>query len=70
MSLYPYFTEAHDDRVFLFKENLTPGVYEYEYYVRALVPGTFQHLPAIASEMYFPEVFGRTEGNTFTVTKN
>jgi uncharacterized protein YfaS (alpha-2-macroglobulin family) len=70
LSLRPDFEELHDDRLFLFKERISPGVYEYEYYVRALVPGTFHHLPAVASEMYFPEIFGRTEGNYFTVVNN
>ncbi|OGZ55367.1 MAG: hypothetical protein A3F85_02840 [Candidatus Ryanbacteria bacterium RIFCSPLOWO2_12_FULL_44_26] len=65
--LYPDADELHDDRAFLFKERLAPGVYEYEYFVRALVPGTFHHLPAVASEMYFPENFGRTRGELFTV---
>ena len=62
------FEELHDDRVFLFTEQLRPGVYEYTYYIRALIPGTFQHLPAHVSEMYFPENFGRTEGNNVTIS--
>lgn len=67
--LYPTHTEAHDDRVFLYVESLAPGVYEYEYYLRALIPGTYQHLPARAEELFFPEVFGRTAGNIIEVTK-
>ena len=63
----PDFKEMHDDRLFLFKENLSPGVYEFEYYVRALIKGKFLHLPAVISEMYFPETFGRTEGRYFEV---
>lgn len=63
------FEETHDDRVFLFTEKLAPGVYEYEYYLHALVPGTFHHLPAVASQMYFPEVFGRTAGEYFKITQ-
>jgi hypothetical protein len=59
--------EVRDDRIFLFKEHMSEGVYEYEYYIRALVPGTFHHLPARAEEMYFPEVFGRTEGAYFEI---
>lgn len=59
--------ETHDDRLFLFKERLAPGVYAYDYFVRALIPGTYQHLPAVVSEMYFPENFGRTRGEYFTV---
>jgi uncharacterized protein YfaS (alpha-2-macroglobulin family) len=66
--LRPSHTESHDDRVFLYIDTLSPGVYEYEYYLRALVPGTFSHLPARAEELYFPEIFGRTSGDIITVT--
>jgi uncharacterized protein YfaS (alpha-2-macroglobulin family) len=66
--LYPTHAETHDDRVFLYVESLTAGVYEYEYFLRALVPGEFQHLPARAEQLFFPEVFGRTGGNIITVT--
>lgn len=68
--LYPTHTESHDDRVFLYSENLEPGVYVYEYYLRALTPGVFQRLPARAEELYFPEVFGRTSGDIITVTQD
>lgn len=61
--------ELHDDRIMLFTERLQPGVYEYDYFIRALVPGTFRHLPAQASELYFPETFGRTGGGLFEVTE-
>jgi uncharacterized protein YfaS (alpha-2-macroglobulin family) len=67
--LYPSHIESHDDRIFLYVTELTPGVYTYEYYLRALVPGTFKHLPARAEELYFPEVFGRTSGDVITVTE-
>lgn len=66
--LRPDHTESHDDRVFLYIESLRPGVYEYEYFLRALVPGEFQHLPARAEELFFPENFGRTSGDIFTIT--
>ncbi len=67
--LYPDAVESHDDRLFLFKQSLNPGVYEYDYYFRALIPGKFHHLPAVVSEMYFPETFGRTRGEYFEVRK-
>ena len=63
----PDFKELHDDRALLFKENLSPGVYEFDYYVRALISGKFTHLPAQVSEMYFPENFGRTAGGYFEI---
>jgi len=67
--LYPDQVEYHDDRIYIFKEYLSPGVYEFEYYARALVPGKYLHLPAVASEMYFPENFGRTAGSYFIIAK-
>lgn len=67
--LNPDFKEMHHDRLLLFEKNLGPGVYEFEYYVRALVPGEFTHLPARASEMYFPENFGRTPGEIFKIKR-
>lgn len=67
--LYPTATESHDDRLFVFVSQLSPGEYVYDYYVRALIPGTYQYLPLVVSEMYTPENFGRTAGGTFTVTK-
>ncbi|MCK5510048.1 Ig-like domain-containing protein [Candidatus Parcubacteria bacterium] len=63
----PDAVEMRDDRLFLFKERLSEGTYEYDYYVRILIPGKFHHLPAVASEMYFPENFGRTRGGWFGV---
>ncbi len=65
--LYPDFTELHDDRALIFKERVSPGVYEFDYYIRALTRGEFTHLPAVVSEMYFPENFGRTAGGYFEV---
>jgi hypothetical protein len=65
--LDPDATETHDDRVYLFNQELAPGVYTYDYFVRALIPGTYNHLPAVVSEMYTPENFGRTGGEYFTV---
>lgn len=66
---HPDFEELRDDRVFAFAEDVRPGTYTYEYYLRATTPGTFSHLPAVASELYFPENFGRTGGSTFTVSQ-
>ena len=68
-TLYPDFTENHDDRLFLVSQSLSPGSYTFDYYARVLVPGKFHHLPAVVSEMYFPENFGRTSGEYFEVTK-
>lgn len=65
--LHPSFKEFYDDRAFFFTESLSPGVYEFDYYVRALIKGKFIHLPSVVSEMYFPENFGRTAAGYFEI---
>lgn len=61
--------EFRDDRVFLFADDLPPGVYQYEYLVRATTPGKFHSRPARAWEMYYPEVFGQTSGEWMTINE-
>lgn len=60
-------SEIRDDRVAAFATFLSRGTYEYVYLARATVPGQFQVLPARAWQMYFPDVFGRTAGTTFSI---
>jgi uncharacterized protein YfaS (alpha-2-macroglobulin family) len=60
-------SEMRDEKVALFAQYLPRGTYEYTYLMRASVPGEFLVMPATASEMYFPEVFGRSDGAKFTV---
>lgn len=67
--LRPDVKELKDDRLFLWKERLDKGTYEFDYYVRALVPGKFNALPANVNEMYFPENFGRTNGDWFVINE-
>ena len=67
--LYPSVKEFRDTRAFLYFDSLEPGVYEYDFFVRALIPGTFTHLPSQISEMYFPENFGRTQAGEFRIVK-
>ena len=67
--LYPDYQELRDDRLFLFKQDLTPGVYKFDYYIRALIPGKYSLLPAYVYEKYTPENFGRTEGSEFVVNQ-
>ncbi|MDO8524659.1 MAG: MG2 domain-containing protein [bacterium] len=66
--IYPDFKEIRDDRAYVYVSNLKAGVYEFDYYLRALVPGSYSQLPAIVSEMYTPENFGRTGSFNFQVT--
>ncbi|MEJ5311191.1 MAG: Ig-like domain-containing protein [Anaerolineae bacterium] len=60
-------SEMRDEKIALFATYLPRGTYEYSYIMRASVPGTYNVIPATASQMYFPEVFGRSDGGRFTV---
>jgi len=62
-------TEMRDEKVVLFANYLPRGTYEYTYLMRASVPGEFLVIPTLAYQMYFPEVFGRSDGGKFIVTQ-
>ncbi|MHB0869769.1 MAG: Ig-like domain-containing protein [Chloroflexota bacterium] len=66
---YDYFqhVEPRDDRVALFATYLPKGTYEYSYLARATSSGEFQALPTRGYEMYFPEVWGRSDGGKMTI---
>jgi len=60
-------SEIRDEKVALFATYLPRGTYEYSHIMRASVPGTYHVIPATAYEMYFPEVFGQSDGGEFVV---
>jgi len=60
-------TQLRDEKVALFATYLSRGTYEYTYLIRASIPGRFLTLPANAYEMYFPEVFGRSDGGVLEI---
>ncbi|MBN1583260.1 MAG: Ig-like domain-containing protein [Anaerolineae bacterium] len=60
-------SEVRDEKVALFADLLPRGTYEYTYLIRASVPGEFLTMPTLAYEMYFPEVWGRSDGGKFTI---
>lgn len=62
------YTEMRDEKVTLFATYLPRGTYEYTYIMRAGVAGEFRAMPAVAYQMYFPDVFGRSDGGVFTIT--
>jgi hypothetical protein len=62
-------SELRDEKVVLFADYLAAGTYEYTYTFRAVLPGEYQVIPTFANEFYFPEVFGRGEGDLFTITE-
>ena len=65
----PSHTALRDEKAVLFATYLPRGTYEYTYLLRAGLPGEFRVIPATASESYFPEVYGRTNGMLFTITE-
>ncbi len=64
---YFYHREAYDERVVFSADALPAGVYTVVYYARAAVPGRYQARPATASEVFFPDVSGRSAGAVITV---
>jgi uncharacterized protein YfaS (alpha-2-macroglobulin family) len=64
----PTDVELRDEKTGLFATELAPGSYRFTYQVRATLPGEFLTLPPTGYQMYFPEVWGRGAGSTFTVT--
>jgi hypothetical protein len=60
-------TELRDEKAVLFATYLPKGTYEYTYTLRASIPGVFKVVPTHAEQMYFPEVFGRSDGGLFKV---
>jgi len=67
--LQPYLdhTDLRDDRVSLYAGSLPAGTYSYTYLVQAILAGSYAVAPTHAAEAFFPEVFGRSAGQQFTV---
>jgi hypothetical protein len=64
-----YFSEIEfrDEKVNLYSTYLPAGTYEYRYTMRLSVEGTYNVIPPTAQEFYFPDVYGRGAGSSFTV---
>ncbi|MCU0464314.1 MAG: Ig-like domain-containing protein [Anaerolineae bacterium] len=60
--------QFRDEKVVISADYIAPGTYAYRYVVRASVPGIYNVIPSTAYETYFPEVYGRSAGDQFTVT--
>ncbi|PIR90449.1 hypothetical protein COU05_01980 [bacterium (Candidatus Gribaldobacteria) CG10_big_fil_rev_8_21_14_0_10_37_21] len=65
--IQPDFKEIRNDKAFISAGTLQKGVYEFDYFVRPLIKGTFLRLPAVVAEMYRPENFGRTSSEHITI---
>ncbi|MEM7030931.1 MAG: Ig-like domain-containing protein [Chloroflexota bacterium] len=60
-------SELRDEKVVLFADFLNKGTYEYSYTFRTTLPGDYHVLPTVVQEMYFPEVFGRSDGRLLSI---
>jgi uncharacterized protein YfaS (alpha-2-macroglobulin family) len=60
-------SELRDQKVALFADYLSRGSYLYSYTMRATLPGEFHVIPTTASELYFPEVYGRGDGQLLKI---
>jgi len=59
--------ERRDDRIQIYADDLSPGVHDFRYRLRATTPGAFVHPPARAERMYRPEVFGTTDSGVVRI---
>ncbi|MDD3262384.1 MAG: MG2 domain-containing protein [Candidatus Absconditabacteria bacterium] len=59
--------EFRVDRVMAYSEKLEPGIHNFIYAIRAGYSGQFGINPTMISQMYSPEVFGRTAGQIFKI---
>lgn len=68
---WPWYSrsEFRDEKVVLFADYLHKGSYLYTYEMRATLPGEFHVIPTTANEFYFPEVYGRGNGQLFRITE-
>ena len=61
--------EFRDEKAVIYATYLPKGVYEYVYTIRPSVEGTYNVIPPVVQEVYFPEVYGRGDGMAFTITR-
>jgi alpha-2-macroglobulin len=59
--------EYRDDRVVFYSDFLPAGTYQYTYTLQTTIPGSYQVIPAMAWQAFFPEVFGRSDGLLLTI---
>lgn len=59
--------EPRDDRVALFAYTMPQGAHEYVYFARATTPGSYRMRPSRAAEVYFPDLWGRTDTGALVV---
>ncbi|MBI4582500.1 MAG: tetratricopeptide repeat protein [Planctomycetes bacterium] len=61
--------EVRDDKVVFFRSRLPKGTHEFSYLARAVFPGAYRALPALAGPMYQPEIAGLSSDHRLEVLK-
>ncbi len=64
-----YHQEIRHDAVRFYADYLDAGNYHLSYAAQAIATGTFSALPTLASEMYDPDVYGKTQGLDLKVSE-
>jgi uncharacterized protein YfaS (alpha-2-macroglobulin family) len=62
--------ELRDAQLHLYADLLPAGTYVYAYQLRTTVAGQYQTIPTFAYSFYFPEIFGRSDGDMFIVEES
>ena len=60
--------QFRDEKVVFTTSYLPAGTYQYTYTLQPSIPGDYQVMPTLARQVFFPEVFGRSDGLLFTIT--
>ncbi len=60
-------TQLRDEKTILSAEYLPRGTYTFTYVVRAGLAGTYNVIPTTAQQVYFPDVYGRSDAMVFTI---
>jgi uncharacterized protein YfaS (alpha-2-macroglobulin family) len=60
--------EMRDEKVVMYATYLPRGTYEFQYVLEPGLAGEYNVIPTTGFEFYFPEVYGRSAGELFTIT--
>lgn len=60
--------DIRDEKVSLYADYLPSGTYQFTYTLNASLPGTYNVIPPHAQAFYMPDIYGRGDGGSFTIT--
>jgi uncharacterized protein YfaS (alpha-2-macroglobulin family) len=66
---HPSHGVVRDGRVMFYTTRAPGGVYEYTYLVRATTPGQYRVMPTEVTQMYAPQVWGRSASQDLTIDR-